>query len=93
MIFMSEQVSCGHPDKICDQISDAIVTACPMTETAVRHSAKTVHSANRYQIAHLLEHGHAKRGGGRVAARPQIAAAEEKGIRDLEDRINEGLSG
>jgi len=53
----------------------------------------TVHSANRYQIAHLLEHGHAKRGGGRVAARPHIAAAEEKGIRDLEDRIKEGLSG
>ena len=53
----------------------------------------SVHSANRYQIAHLLEHGHAKRGGGRVAARPQIAAAEEKGIRDLEDRIKEGLSG
>lgn len=53
----------------------------------------SVHSANRYQIAHLLEHGHAKRGGGRVATRPQIVAAEEKGIRDLEDRINEGLSG
>jgi S-adenosylmethionine synthetase len=28
MIFTSEQVSCGHPDKICDQISDAIVTDC-----------------------------------------------------------------
>ena len=26
MIFTSEQVSCGHPDKICDQISDALVT-------------------------------------------------------------------
>ena len=28
MIFTSEQVSCGHPDKICDQISDAIVATC-----------------------------------------------------------------
>ncbi len=28
MIFTSEQVSCGHPDKICDQISDAIVADC-----------------------------------------------------------------
>ena len=26
MLFSSEQVSNGHPDKICDQISDAIVT-------------------------------------------------------------------
>ena len=23
--FTSEAVSCGHPDKICDQISDAIL--------------------------------------------------------------------
>ncbi len=28
MIVTSEQVSCGHPDKICDQIADAIVTEC-----------------------------------------------------------------
>ncbi|NLV85571.1 MAG: hypothetical protein GXY60_13490, partial [Spirochaetales bacterium] len=28
MIFTSEQVSAGHPDKICDQISDAIVSDC-----------------------------------------------------------------
>ena len=25
-IITCEQVSCGHPDKICDQIADAIVT-------------------------------------------------------------------
>lgn len=28
MIFTSEQVSDGHSDKICDQISDAILTEC-----------------------------------------------------------------
>lgn len=28
MLFTCEQVSAGHPDKICDQISDAIVTDC-----------------------------------------------------------------
>lgn len=28
MLFTSEQVSDGHPDKICDQISDAILDAC-----------------------------------------------------------------
>ena len=27
-IHTSEQVSCGHVDKICDQIADAIVTDC-----------------------------------------------------------------
>lgn len=47
----------------------------------------TVYSRNRYQIAHLLEHGHAKRGGGRVAARPHIAAAEQFGIEQLEQEI------
>ena len=51
----------------------------------------TVYSPSRYMLAHLLEHGHAKRGGGRVAARPHIAAAEQDGIEQLEEEIGRML--
>lgn len=52
----------------------------------------SVHSRDRYQIAHLLEHGHAKRGGGRVQAMPHIAPAEQRGEQELAAKIEQGLS-
>lgn len=52
-----------------------------------------VYSPSRYMLAHLLEHGHAKRGGGRVRAIPHIKPAEEHGIDQLQTDIERVLRG
>ena len=53
----------------------------------------TVHSPKKYQLAHLLEKGHAKRGGGRTKAVPHIAHAEESAVKQLESDIKKAIGG
>ena len=45
LFFSSESVTEGHPDKMCDQISDAVLDACleqdPMSRVACETAIKT----------------------------------------------------
>ena len=44
-LFTSESVTEGHPDKMCDQVSDAVLDACmeqdPMSRVACEAATKT----------------------------------------------------
>lgn len=43
----------------------------------------------RYRLAHLLNNGHAVRGGGRVSGDQHVTKATEKAITDFETRVRE----
>lgn len=50
-----------------------------------------VHNKTKYQIAHLLEKGHAKTNGGRTRAFPHIAPAADKADRMLIENIKKRI--
>jgi len=49
-IFTSESVSEGHPDKVCDRISDAVLDAFLAEEPEARVAAETFATTNRIVI-------------------------------------------
>ena len=51
MIFTSESVSAGHPDKVCDQISDAILDAALEQDKDSRVAVETLVKDNQVVIA------------------------------------------
>ena len=59
-------------------------------KTATTVDATVYGKTGTYQIAHLLEHGHARRGGGRnVGGIEHIKPVEEWAIKEVEKRIRE----
>ena len=50
-LFTSESVSEGHPDKVCDQISDAVLDAILTQDKAARVACETLVKNNLVMLA------------------------------------------
>lgn len=51
-----------------------------------------IYNKKKPGLTHLLEKGHAKRGGGRVEGKPHIGPAEQNAIKDYEKGLKARLS-
>lgn len=85
---VKKEIRANAPKDIGDYAKSWTVKKSKETSNSI---TITVYSRNRYYLAHLLEFGHAKRNGGRVAGKSHIAPAEEKGILQLEEEIERSL--
>lgn len=85
---VKEQIEAGAPARTGHYKSSWVAIK---QEESSQSLQMVVHSKDRYQLAHLLENGHAKRGGGRVAGRPHIAPAEQMGEELLQSLIEKAL--
>lgn len=50
-VFTSESVSEGHPDKVCDRISDAVVDTYLAADPYSRVAVETLSTTNRIILA------------------------------------------
>lgn len=53
------------------------------------YSKRTIWNKRHYRLVHLLEKGHALRGGGRARSFPHVGPAERKYVEKLTNRIRE----
>jgi S-adenosylmethionine synthetase len=74
-LFTSESVSEGHPDKVCDQISDAVVDLYLAADPFARVACETMATTNRVILAGEV------RGGG--VTHEQLIETARKAVKDI----------
>ncbi|MSO65004.1 MAG: methionine adenosyltransferase [Alphaproteobacteria bacterium] len=74
-LFTSESVSEGHPDKVCDRISDAVVDAYLAADPYARVAVETLCTTNRIVIAGEVR--------GPAAVAKQIEGIARAAVRDI----------
>ncbi|WP_134724415.1 methionine adenosyltransferase [Paracoccus luteus] len=79
-VFTSESVSEGHPDKLCDQISDAVLDALLTQDPSARVACETFATTNRVLIGGEIGLSDRDRLEGLMARVPDIA---REVIRDI----------
>ena len=50
-VFVSESVCAGHPDKICDQVSDTLLDEALVRDKNARVAVETLATFNRLIVA------------------------------------------
>jgi len=101
--FTAEEVK-QIVQEVSESVKDEIMEKAPVDTGAYRKSwrvskeketatslSMVVHSEKHYRLTHLLEKGHAKRGGGRVAAQVHIAPAESNAEKMIVEKIERRL--
>src|SRR3989440_12882634 len=80
-IFSSESVGEGHPDKVCDTISDAVLDACLAQDSSSRVACETYAKSNLVVV------------GGEITTKAELDynAITSQAIREIGDTNNDDV--
>jgi len=90
-LFSSESVNEGHPDKVCDQVSDAVLDACLAADPKSKVACETATKDNMVMVAGEIA-TQAKLDYEKVIRRVVAGIGIDSYVDDLSSVDSEGLS-